>query len=186
MGTLADMVSEDARRALDAAKTSGALGQAAHMARRFIRSRTRSGVDRFGQRFAPYAESTARQKGRFSPVTLTETGRMLGSLEVRENEDVTFEPRGRGSQLRGAGGRFVSPGDVTFGASVNLKGSRNRKIGRIHIFGNPSGGLPSRDWFGLTQREEERIVSFLGANYRKAIERVVPEDRRRRVEVKIF
>lgn len=187
MGRLADMVEEDTRRALDAAQSGGAMERGARMARRFIRSRTRRGIDRFGNQFAPYAPSTARQKGRFSPVSLEESGQMLGSLSIRTNDDVEFDPSAGpagGGQLRGGSGRFVSPDDVSFGAAVNLKGSRNRRIGRFHMTGTRN--MPQRQWFGLTQSEEQQVTNELGTNILDAISREVPEDRRRRVQIKIF
>lgn len=187
MGALRDMVEEDTRRALDAASSSGAMERGARMARRFIRSRTRRGIDRFGRRFAPYAPSTARQKGRFSPVTLRDTGEMLGALSIRTNDEVKFDPRagppGSG-QFRGPSGRFVSREDVTFGAAVNLKGARNRRIGRWHMTGTRH--MPQRQWFGVTPNEEQRIDNTIGANLRGAVSREVPEDRRRRVQIRIF
>lgn len=188
MGRLGDMIREDQRRALDAVGSSGVMERAARMSRRFIRARTRRGVDRKGQRFAPYAQSTAQQKGRFSPVSLEESGQMLRSLSIRTNDDVTFDPGAAptgGGQLRSREtGRFVAQGDVTFGAAVNLKGSRNRRIGRYHMEGTRY--MPQREWFGLTGREKQRVTNELGANIFDAIEREVPEDRRRRVQIKIF
>jgi len=187
MGRLGDMVEEDTRRALEGVQSSGAMEEAARMSRRFIRSRTRRGVDRFGNTFEPYAPSTARQKGRFSPVSLEESGQMLGALSIRSNDDVTFDARARpagGGQLRGSSGQFVSREDVSFGAAVNLKGSRNRRIGRYHMEGTKN--MPSRQWFGLTPGEEQKVASMLGANLGDAISREVPEDRRRRVQIKIF
>lgn len=188
MGRLADMVEEDTRRALDAVQSSGVMEQAARTARRFIRGRTRRGIDRFGNQFARYAPSTAQRKGRFSPVTLEETGQMLSALSIRNNSDVTFDASARpesGGQIRSAGtGQFVSEEDISFGATVNLKGSRNRRIGRFHMEGTKN--MPRRQWFGLTSSEEERVSSVLGAGARNAITREVPDDRRRRVELKVF
>lgn len=187
MGRFADMVDSETRRALEAAQSGGPMEQAARTSRRFIRARTRRGVDRFGNTFAPYAPSTARKKGRFSPVTLEETGQMLGSLSIRTNDDVTFDPRAGpagGGQLRGPSGRFVAQGDVSFGAAVNLKGSRNRRIGRFHMEGTKH--MPQREWFGLTPNEEQKVQNQLGANIFDAIRREVPNDRRRRVQIRIF
>jgi len=187
MGRLGDMVREDTRRTLDAVQSSGVMEQGARMARRFIRARTQKGIDRFGNRFARYAPSTAQRKGRFSPVTLRETGQMLGSLSIRTNDDVSFDPSAGppgGGQLRASSGQFVSPQDVTFGAAVNLKGSRNRRIGRFHMEGTKN--MPRRQWFGLTSNEEQRVASVMGTNTLDAISREVPDDRRRRVQIKIF
>ena len=188
MGRLADMVEKDTRRALDAVQSSGVMEQGARMARRFIRARTRKGIDRFGNRFARYAPSTAQKKGRFSPVTLQESGQMLQSLSIRTNEDVSFDPSAGppgGGQLRASSsGQFVSPQDVTFGAAVNLKGSRNRRIGRFHMEGTTN--MPRRQWFGLTPNEEQRVTNVMGTNTRDAISGEVPDDRRRRVQIKIF
>ena len=158
------------------------------MARRMIRSRTRRGIDRHGNRFASYAPSTAQKKGRFSPVTLEETGRMLGSLSIRTNDDVDFDPSARpsgGGQFRDpSSGRFVGRDQVAFGATVNLKGSRNRRIGRFHIEGTRK--MPQRDWFGVTDQEQRRITNVVGNRVTGGIEREVPDDRRRRVEIKLF
>ena len=188
MGRLADMVEETKRRALEGAASSGAMEEGARMARRFIRTRTRKGIGRRGQRFAPYAPSTARQKGRFSPVTLEEKGRMLGALSIRTNDDVEFSPSARpvgGGQFRSRrSGRFVARDQVSFGATVNLKGSRNRKVGRAHI--EAWGDLPERDWFGVTSQEKTRITNTVGNRVTGGIRRELPEDRRRRVEIQLF
>lgn len=188
MGRIVDMVSEDVQRSLDAASSSGVMEQGARMARRFIRSRTRRGVDRRGQQFASYAPSTAQKKGRFSPVTLEESGQMLGSLSIRTNKEVDFDPSvgpSGGGQFRSrSSGRFVGQSDVQFGAAVNLKGSRNRRIGRYHMEGTRH--MPQRQWFGLTQRERQRVMNEIGNQTTGAIERSVPEDRRRRVQIKLL
>jgi hypothetical protein len=188
MGRLADMVEDSKRRALDGATSSGAMERGARMARRFIRTRTRKGIGRHGNQFAPYARSTAQRKGRFSPVTLEETGQMLRSLSIRTNDDVEFDPSAGpagGGQFRGrSSGRFVAREDITFGASVNLKGSRNRRIGRYHIEGTKH--MPQRDWFGVTSNEQTRITNAVGNRVTGGIRRELPEDRRRRVEIQLF
>jgi hypothetical protein len=188
MGRLANMVEEAKRRALEGATSSGAMEKGARMARRFIRTRTRKGIDRHGNQFAPYAPSTARQKGRFSPVTLEETSQMLRSLSIRTNDDVDFDPSAGpsgGGQFRNRGsGRFVARNEVSFGATVNVKGSRNRKVGRAHI--EAWGDLPERDWFGVTSNERTRITKAVGNRVTGGIRRELPDDRRRRVEVQLF
>ena len=188
MGRPANMVEDSKRRALEGATSSGAMEEGARMARRFIHARTRKGIDRHGNQFAPYAPSTVQKKGRFSPVTLEETGQMLRSLSIRTNDDVEFDPRGGpagGGQFRGrSSGRFVAQGDVAFGATVNLKGSRNRQIGRYHIKG--TGRMPQRDWFGVTSNEQTRITNAVGNRVTGGIRRELPEDRRRRVEIQLF
>jgi hypothetical protein len=188
MGRLADMVEDSKRRALEGATSSGAMEKGARMARRFIRTRTRKGIDRHGNQFAPYAPSTAQKKGRFSPVTLEESGQMLRSLSIRTSGDVEFDPAAGppgGGQFRGqSSGRFVGQDEVSFGATVNLKGSRNRRIGRYHIEG--TGRMPQRDWFGVTSNEQTRITNAVGNRVTGGIRRELPEDRRRRVEIQLF
>jgi len=188
MGRLVDMVEDSKRRALEGATSSGAMEKGARMARRFIRTRTRKGIDRHGNQFAPYAPSTAQKKGRFSPVTLEETGQMLRSLSIRTNDDVDFDPSAGpagGGQFRNRGsGRFVARDEVSFGATVNLKGSRNRRIGRYHIEGTKH--MPQRDWFGVTPNEQTRITNAVGNRVTGGIRRELPEDRRRRVEIQLF
>jgi hypothetical protein len=46
--------------------------------------------------------------------------------------------------------------------------------------------MPRRQWFGLTPNEEQRVASVMGTNTQDAISREVPDDRRRRVQIKIF
>jgi hypothetical protein len=188
MGRIADMVGDGKRRALEGATSSGAMEKGARMARRFIRARTRKGIGRRGNQFAHYAPSTAQKKGRFSPVTLEETGQLLRSLSIRTNDDVGFDatagPPG-GGQFRGrSSGQFVARDDVTFGATVNVKGSRNRKVGRAHI--EAWGDLPERDWFGVTSNEQTRITNAVGNRVTGGIRRGLPEDRRRRIEIQLF
>lgn len=184
--TLREQIEEDTRRVLQSIGSTTAAERAARMARDKIRARTARGVSRRGRRFPPYAPSTADQKGRFSPVTLRDTGKMMGSLTIRDlgPQNAERAPSGRGSQLRGASGRFVSRENVQFGATVNIKGSRNRRIARYHIEGTRH--MPQRDFFGLTESEEEEVLRTMDRGVMKDIERALPDDRRRRVEVKLF
>jgi hypothetical protein len=121
-------------------------------------------------------------------VTLEEAGRMLGALSIRTNDDVEFSPAARpvgGGQFRSRrSGRFVARDQVSFGATVNLKGSRNRRIGRFHFEGTKH--MPERDWFGVTSQEKTRITNVVGNRVTGGIEREVPEDRRRRVQLKLL
>lgn len=65
---------------------------AAQIAR--IRHRTQQGVDVDGNPFAPYAESTVKQRTRkglsSSPVDLTVSGAMLGAMETEIRSDTEF------------------------------------------------------------------------------------------------
>lgn len=185
--TLRDKIEEDTRRALNGLQSSNAAQEAARQARSKIRSRTLRGLSRRGREFPSYAASTARRKGRFSPVTLRESGKMLRSLTIRDlgPEEAAQAPRGRGAQLRSPEtGRFVSKREVRFGATVNIKGSRNRRIARYHIEGTRK--MPERDFFGLTQSEQEEVLRTLDRGLTRDIERALPEDRRRRVELTLF
>jgi hypothetical protein len=189
MGRLADMVEDAKRRALQGAASSGAMEKGARMAQRFMRARTRKGVDRHGRRFPDYSiEYGRRVKGRLSPVDLELSGQLLRSLSIRTNDDVDFDPSAGpagGGQFRNRGsGRFVAREDVTFGATVNLKGSRNRKVGRAHI--EAWGDLPERDWFGVTPNERTRIINTVGNRTTGGIRRELPDDRRRRIEIRLL
>lgn len=183
MPRLSEFIKEDTRRALSAIEDSRADRRAARRARRMIRSRTAQGVDRHGRQFAPYAPSTAKKKGRFSPVTLRETGKMLRSLSIRDlgPQNARRAPSGRGSQLRGPSGRFVSEENVVFGSTINIKGSRNRRIARFHIEGTRK--MPERDFLGLTDQQESRLTGQFGRDIANAISRAIPDDRRRRIEI---
>jgi hypothetical protein len=46
--------------------------------------------------------------------------------------------------------------------------------------------MPQRDWFGVTSQEETRITNVVGNRVTGGIEREVPEDRRRRVQLKLL
>lgn len=118
-----------------------------------IRIRTARGVAVDGARFEPYAPSTARKKKRTSPVDLTETGQMLGSLRVRN----------AGSRVRAR--------------SIVLSGERNRRLAAIHQFGAQTGrgNIPSRKWFGATASFVERMEQNGIARLRESL----PTDKRR-------
>jgi len=194
MGRLADMVEDSKRRALEGATSSGAMEEGARMARRFIRTRTRKGIDRHGNEFAPYAPSTAQKKGRFSPVTLEETGQMLRSLSIRTNDDVGFDaaagPSGGGQFRSRETGRFVAREDVTFGAALEIQGRRNRSVARFHIFGTraapDSPSMPKRDFFGVTNNERTRITNVIGNRVTGGIKRQIPDERIERDEIRLF
>lgn len=186
MPRLSEFIEEDAQRATRAIQSSTAAEQAARQAREMIVSRTLRGISRQGRRFKSYAQATAERKGRFQPVTLRESGQMFRSLTIRDlgPQDAQAAPSGRGSQLRGASGQFVSRADVRFGATVNIKGSRNRRIARYHIKGTKD--MPQRDFMGLTSSQEAEVKRTLDRGLERDIRRAIPEDRRRRVELKLF
>lgn len=136
---------------------SDPIGEAAHLARRMLIDRTRSGIDRFGNPFADYAPTTARRKGRTAPVTLSETNAML--------DNITVESTGT---LPGLVRRDLVPD------------ARGRRLLRLHISGTRR--MPSRDPWGLTQPEG----TALARHVRIYTQRVIPKDRRRRVTLTLF
>lgn len=111
-----------------------------------IRLRTRRGVGPDGEQYQPYSENYARRKkgGATTPVTLTDTGEMLGSMQVIEGGRATAEASIRSTAVRGASGRFESlrdqkvvigfpPGDAAMKAIVHHEGR----------------GVPRRPFMGL-------------------------------------
>jgi hypothetical protein len=124
-----------------------------------IRRIRRRGLDRHGQRFAPYAQSTRRQKQRrgqpTAHVTLTDTGQMLDDLIVEQ-------PGGSG------GGFTVREGRTRRIARVKPGNARSRRLIRYHTLG--VGRLPVRDGFGLNVREQ----AVMEREFRAQIESIVP------------
>ena len=80
-----------------------------------IKERTQQGIGADGQKFTQYSDNYARRKGvAVQPVTLTDTGEMLGSLYVQEGTGgAGVDTRLRGGQMRSAStGRIQSIRDV--------------------------------------------------------------------------
>ncbi len=132
--------------------------QAARMGREMIVRRTRQGIDKNGKIFRYYRPSTAKRKGRRSPVDLTESGRMLEDLSVRSEG---FWETGRRADLY-------------------FRTARSRNVARRHISGTRR--MAQRDFFGFTPREEEQLATII----RGGIQRSIPADRRRRIAIKLF
>lgn len=131
---------------------------------RFVRRNAARGVGQGGRRFAPYAPSTAERKGRRRPVTLRETGQMLGSLKTRR------QPPKQGGLLTGV--------DVRFGGAGG--GSRrNERIARFHLEGTRK--MPARP-LGLTRSQKSRLQRKFGVRLGKFF---TPADRRRSTTLRI-
>ena len=152
----------------DAALTTRRLAQETRSAGlgetvvRLMRARTARGVNVRGRRFASYARSTARQKGRRQPVTRWARGDMMNSLHARP-------PR------RSAGQAFkVGLAEVTFASR------RMEKRARRHIEGTRH--MPRRDFFGVTTRESRVLRGELELIQR----RTIPRDRRRRTKIQLI
>lgn len=131
---------------------------AAQLGREMMIRRTRQGIDRLGRIFRYYRPSTAKRKGRRSPVDLTESGRMLEGLHVR--------PEG-----------FWMTGRR---ADIYFRHPRDKRIARYHIEGTRK--MAKRDFFGFTPREEEQLATII----RGGVRRSVPKDRRRRINISLF
>lgn len=114
-----------------------------------VRSRTRNqGVTMYGNRFKPYSSSYAARKkgGRTTPVTLTDTKRMLDSIKVR-NEQAVLDSNGR------------------LQIEVGPVGVENIRIAENHQFG--IGGVPTRPFMGITPEEQKELLRvFDDAMYR--------------------
>lgn len=154
---------DDLGRFTGAIRSTNPVEIAAEEARLMIVRRTRSGRDRHGAAFEPYAESTRRRKrkqGRASTiVTLSATGDMLDRMTVAVGS--------RGSSRTAAG--------VVFGTR------RDERLARIHAGDGPRTKIPLRDFAGLTPREAEAILRRYGA----AVDRILPRDRRRRATITV-
>lgn len=152
----------------DAKKTTRRLAQETRDAGvgetvvRLIRARTRRGVSVRERRFAPYARSTARRKGRHQPVTLRDSGDMLSSLHARP-------PRRAAEQTFKIGL-----------AEVTFRSRRMEKRARYHLEGTRH--MPRRDFFGLTTRQSRILRDELELIQR----RTIPPDRRRRTKIQLI
>lgn len=157
MAGLADMVRDDRGRFMASLASVQPEKRAAETARLLMLRRTARGEGVRGK-FRPYAPSTARRKGRSQPVTLRQSGSMLGGMRVVLG-------------ARTATRRV---------ASVTLGSARDRRIARYHIEGTRR--MPSRNFFGLTPRERAAVDRQYGMD----VQRAVPKDRRRRIEIRVF
>ncbi len=122
---------------------------------RHIRQRTARGVSARGRKFAPYARSTAKQKGRSAPVTLRANSirSMLDTLAATP------------AQLSADGIARVT---------VRLTDGRKQRIGRFHQFGTRK--MPRREWFGVTVRFAREHFQRTG----ERVNRALATDRRHR------
>lgn len=125
-----------------------------------IRTRTERSVDQFGIPFTPLSEGYAKQKQKalgHSRADLQVSGRMLndmGPVAVTERScEISFLSQGGG----GGGGTFIQ---------------RSRSLGAadkafFHVEGN-HGVI--RDFFGISDEDEEQIVTFLEAEADRRID----------------
>lgn len=174
MGEIADMLAADQRAIRRAG--SAALQKVADDHLKQVQGRLDRGIGLNERRFTPYADTTARRKGRRQPVNLRESGRMRSALYVRrvrlDRYELTFRDRqseriGRfqhgGTRRRTrADQRRRTPGRIRAGVVF-------RNSGRYHV--------PPRPWMGATTREINRADRILGVTISNAF----PADLRRRI-----
>lgn len=162
--TQADLIREAREAVIDGLNQENVLGQAGDRAVINIRARTKAGLDRSGNRFAAYRESTKRKKRkkgqRLSPPTLTDSGVMLDDLAVTE--------------VNGYWGTNLIVAEVGFASR------QSENIARFHIEGTRY--MVSRDFMGLTDEAEANLNEFIGAETK----RLYPKDRRRRVRLQLI
>lgn len=158
IGGLVKEVEQDLTGSLQAEKP---LVRAAELARRLMTRRTRAGIDRHGRIFRYYRPATRRRKGRKSPVTLMDTERtpLPGRSRV---VDRGYWGRGRRVDIR--------PRDA-----------ETKKLWQYHLRG--TWKMARRDFLGLTPQEEQAV---LRQEVRPAIERALPKDRRRRIQLTLM
>ena len=110
-----------------------------------IKQRTASGRDKDGRAFAPYADGTRRKKR--GGGWLHDTGRMMSAMTTKANRgSVTVFFRGKGR-----------------------KGIDENQKALVHQRG--LGHMPQREFFGLTSKDERKIVERVLSPIRKAIRR---------------
>lgn len=162
--TQAELIRESREAVLGGLERENTLGSAGDRAVINIVTRTKAGIDRHGNKFAEYAESTKRKKRkkrqRIRPPTLTDTEQMLNDMSV--------------TQVNGYWGEDLIVAEVGFTTR------RSENIARFHIGGTVN--MPERDFAGLTPQDEEDFNEFIGAETR----RFVPSDRRRRVRIQVI
>ena len=127
-----------------------------------IRKRTEQGVDVEGAAFTPLSAGYAKQKQKalgHSRADLTVSGRMLndmGPVAITERSaEISFTSQGG----KASGGTFIQ---------------RSRSVGAadkafFHVEGNHG---VVRDFFGLSEEDEERIVEFAEADVDRRIDRL--------------
>ena len=137
-----DLIRDERGQFLDALDGSTAVERAADLSRQLMVRRTRRGIDRHGNPFAPYR---GKKTG---TVDLTESRRML--------DDFVVQP------FTGDGGRrraTVAPGTA-----------RSARLTRLHTrTGTPRPKLPLRDFAGLTERQNKLVRDQLGSDIRTAV-----------------
>jgi phage gpG-like protein len=127
-----------------------------------IRTRTEQGIDFEGRPFRPLSEGYAKQKTKalgHSRADLTVSGRMLNDMGP-----VAVTERSCEISFRSQGGR----------ASGNTFIQRSRSVGAadkafFHVEGN-HGVI--RDFFGLSDEDEERILQFVEDEADRRIDRL--------------
>lgn len=123
--SVAQMLRDDKGRFLARFKDARPVFRAAETLRVLLTRRVRAqGLDEDNNPFAPYANSTAKRKGKRQP-DLTATGLMLDRLTIRE---------------RGQAAVTIEPGT-----------NRDRRILIFHVRGTRR--MPRRDFFGVTPEE---------------------------------
>lgn len=147
-------------RLQEALDNSGIIAEASMKATKMIRSRTVRGISMHGRQFASYADSTARRKGRFRPVTLHESGRFIKNHQPMKATGSWFKTRRGG---------------------VTPKGLRARKLSRFHMKGTRY--MASRQYLGLTEKQENQLNEFIGNRVADVARKALDIDER--IEIRI-
>lgn len=147
MDTFQQTIRDERGRFLEALDGDTTAERAADLGRQLMVRRTRAGLDRHGEPFAPYSPRT----GKTGIVDLTETRAML--------DDFVVEPEQTASTSRGLSRAVVAPGSA-----------RSRRLTRLHTrTGTPRAKLPLRDFAGLTPRQLALVGSQMGTDVRAAV-----------------
>jgi len=128
------------------ARVVGSLGE---LAIERIKQRTRQEhTDRLGQPLSPYKEKYAAWKkvpqGQVD-LTLRPGSGMLDALAIIDGRGAAFESKGRGSKLRGAGGRFVAAGEQSL--TIGITDPKKAQVASILTRGNKN--MAPRDFMGV-------------------------------------
>lgn len=162
--TQSQLIREASDAVINGLNKENVIGEAGNRSIVNIRARTKAGIDRHGNTFAPYKESTKRKKRkkgqRLSPPTLTDTEQMLDDLSVTD--------------VNGYWGENLIVAEVRFDTR------RSENVARFHIGGTRF--MAERDFLGLTPAHEADMNEFIGAETK----RLLPPDRRRRVRLQII
>jgi hypothetical protein len=130
------------------------------LAVRMILDRTRKGLDKHGAAFAPLSEGYAKQKQKalgHSRADLTVSGRLLNDMQVVAVTEQSTEIS------------FISQGGSATG---NTFIQRSRSVGaadKAFYAVEGSHGIV-RDFFGLTDEEEERLLDAVAKDLERRID----------------